>query len=186
MKQPELHLGKLVMVQVPVHPLLLKTTKGDGHTLMKKANARKKGPYYKTISFVFSASLFEVWHDQGPYPNNVRHHINKARHGQLIGDEKPSGPEFLLFQGGSQKIQSVRTGRDSQRQTKQCTGGNASLAADQMWGFQLVLSGTHFEDNSRMPRLAHEDLREETPQQHRDQQHPEFCPELSPPRWCWH
>ena len=87
MKQPELHPGKLVMVQVPVHPLLLKTTKGDGHTLMKKANARKKGPYHKTISFIFSANLFEVWHDQGPYPNNVRHHINKARHGQLIGDD---------------------------------------------------------------------------------------------------
>ena len=87
MKQPELHPGKLVMVQVPVHPLLLKTTKGDGHTLMKKANAHKKGPYHNTISIVFSASLFEVWHDQGPYPKNVRHHINKARHGQLIGDD---------------------------------------------------------------------------------------------------
>ena len=59
MKQPELHPGKLVMVQVPVHPLL-KTTKGDGHTLMKKANAHKKGPYHKTISFVFAASIFEV------------------------------------------------------------------------------------------------------------------------------
>ena len=42
MKQPELHPGKLVMVEVPVHPLLLKTTKGDERTLMKKANAHKK------------------------------------------------------------------------------------------------------------------------------------------------
>ena len=53
-------------------------------------------------------------------------------------------------------------------------------------GFQLVLSGTQFQDSSRMPQLAHEDLCEATPQQHRGQQHPEFCLKLSPPRLCWH
>ena len=42
MKQSELHPGKLVMVQVAVHALLLNTTKGDGHTVTKKTNAHKK------------------------------------------------------------------------------------------------------------------------------------------------
>ena len=42
---------------------------------------------------------------------------------------------------------------------EQCAEGNASIAADRKSGIQLVLSGTHFQDNSRMPRLAHEDLR---------------------------
>ena len=37
MKHPEFHPGELVMVQVPIHPFLLKTTKGDGHTSTRQA-----------------------------------------------------------------------------------------------------------------------------------------------------
>ena len=87
MKQPEFHPRQCVMVQVPVHPFLLKTTKGDGHTSTSQGNTHKERPYHKTISFVLAASFFEVWHNQGPYPNNVRHHINKTRHGQIICDD---------------------------------------------------------------------------------------------------
>ena len=80
MKKPELHPGKLVMVQVAVHSLLLKTTKGDGHALMKKTNAHKKRPYHKTISFVFSASFLKERHDQGPNSNNVCNHVDELGH----------------------------------------------------------------------------------------------------------
>ena len=77
MKQSELHPGKLVMVQVAVHSLLLKTTKGDGHMLMKKTYAHKERPYHKTISFVFSASFLKERHDQRPNSNNVRNHFDE-------------------------------------------------------------------------------------------------------------
>ena len=53
-----------------------KTIKGDGHTSAMQANTHKERPYHKTISFVFSASFFEVRHNQGPHPNKVRHHVD--------------------------------------------------------------------------------------------------------------
>ena len=93
-------------------------------------------------------------------------------------DEKPSSPEFLPLSCGSQQIQSVRTGQGSQRHTKQFAGGNASTAADRMWGFQRALLGTYFPNSLQKHLLAHADLHATTPQQYRDQQHLEFCPKL--------
>ena len=90
-------------------------------------------------------------------------------------DEKPSSHEFLPLSSGSQKIQSVRTGQGSQRQTKQFAGCNASTAADRLWGIQRALPATHFPDSLQKPLLTHADLHATTPQQYRDQQHLEFC-----------
>ena len=93
-------------------------------------------------------------------------------------DEKPSSPDFLPLSSGSQQIKSVRTGQGSQRQTKQFAGGNASTAADRMWGVQRALPGTQFPVSLQKPLQPHADLHEATPQQHRDQQHLESCPKL--------
>ena len=93
-------------------------------------------------------------------------------------DEKLSSPEFLPLSSGSQQIQSVRTGQGSQRLTKQFAGGNASTAADRMWGIQRALPRTHFPDSLQKPLLAHADLHATTPQQYRDQKHLEFCRKL--------
>ena len=93
-------------------------------------------------------------------------------------DEKPSSLEFLPLLNGSQRIQSVRTGQGSQRQTKQFAGSNASTAADRMWGDQGALPGTHFPKSLQKLLQARANLHEATPQQYRDQQHLEFCPKL--------
>ena len=93
------------------------------------------------------------------------------------GREAIQSRAFALL-NGSQQFQSVRTGQGSQRQTKQFARGNASTAADRMWGIQRALPGTHFPDSLQMPLQAHADLHEATPQQYRDQQHLEFCPNL--------
>ena len=93
-------------------------------------------------------------------------------------DEKPSSPKFLPRSSGSQQIQSVRTGQGFQRQTKQFAGGNASTAADRMWGIQRALPGTHFTYGLQNPLLAHADLHATTPQQYQDQQHLKFSPKL--------
>ena len=60
MKQPEFHPPQCVMVQVPVHPLLLETTKGDRHISTSQAITLKDRLYHKTISFVLAVSFFEV------------------------------------------------------------------------------------------------------------------------------
>ena len=62
-------------------------------------------------------------------------------------DEKPSSLKFLPLSDDSQQIQSVRTGRGSQRHTKQFAGDNASTTANRMWGIQRALPGTHFPDS---------------------------------------
>ena len=93
-------------------------------------------------------------------------------------DKKPSSLEILLLSTGSQQTQSGRTGQGSQRHTKQCGEGNATTAADRMWGIQRASPDTHFSDSLQKPLQAHADPHEATPQQFRDQQHLEFCPEL--------
>ena len=79
---------------------------------------------------------------------------------------------------GSQQTQPGRTGQVSQRQAKQCAEGNASTDADRMWGIQWASSDTNFPVSLQKPLQAHADPHEGTPQQYRDQQHLEFCPEL--------
>ena len=93
-------------------------------------------------------------------------------------DEKLSNPEFLPLLSGSRQTQSLRTGQGSQRQTKQIAGGNASTAADRMWGSQRALPGTHFPDSLQKPLLGHVDPHAPTLQPYRDQQHLESCPKL--------
>ena len=93
-------------------------------------------------------------------------------------DEKPSSLEFQLLSTGSQQTQSGRSGQDSQRQTKKCAEGNASTAANRMWGIQRASPDTHFPDSLQKPLQADADPHGATPQQYRDQQHLEFCPEL--------
>ena len=70
----------------------------------------------------------------------------------------------------------MRTTQGSQRPTKQFAGGNASTAADRIRGIQRALPRTHFPDSLQKPLLAHVDLHATTPQQYRDQQHLEICP----------
>ena len=53
MKQPELHPGKLVMIEVAVRSLLLKTTKGDPHF-----DAEDKCPQEKTLPQDYLFRLF--------------------------------------------------------------------------------------------------------------------------------
>ena len=93
-------------------------------------------------------------------------------------DEKPSSLEFLLLSTGSQQTQLGKTGQGSQRHTKQCAQGNASTAADRMWGIQWASPDTHFPDSLQKPLQAHAGPHEATPQQYRDQQQLELCPEL--------
>ena len=187
MKQTDFHPGELVMVQVAVHTLLLKTTKGDGHTFTRQANTHKERPYHKTISFVFAASFFEVWLTQSraiPQQCLQPRWLTLALTNHLWWwscetlDEKPSSLNFLLLSNDSQQIQSVRTGRGSQRQTKQFAGGNASTAADRMWGIQRALLSTHFPNSFQKPLQAYAVLHEAIPQQYRNQQHLAFCPKL--------
>ena len=176
------------MVQVPVHTLLLNTTKGDRHTSTSQANTHKERPYHKTISFVLAASFFEYDTIKGHTPTmfattSTRPCMDRSfvmialcKAGKV--DEKPSNLEFLLLLAGSQQTQSGRTGQGSQRPTKQCAEDNASTAADRMWGIQWASPDTHFPDNLQKPLQAHADPHEATPQQYRNQQHLKFCPKL--------
>ena len=87
MEQPELHASKLIVVQIPVHSVLLKQQRTDEPICKMRRNTHSERPYHKTISFVFAASLLQERHYQWPYPDNVCHHINKARHGKIIRDD---------------------------------------------------------------------------------------------------
>ena len=62
-----------------------KTTRGDGHIHLRNAGKyQQERPYHKTISFIFSTSIFEEWHNQGPYSNNVCNHVGQRWHGQTV------------------------------------------------------------------------------------------------------
>ena len=186
MRKPEFPPGELVMVQVPVHPLLLKTTKGDWHTSMMQA----KYPQEKTLPQDYLLRLWGqflwVTTQSGAIPQQCLppRWLVLALTDRLWWwlcatlDEKPSSLEFLLLSTGSQQIQSVRTGQGSQRQKKLCAEGNASTAADRVWGTQWALPNTHFPDSLQKPLQAHADFPEATPQQYRDQQYLEICPKL--------
>ena len=52
-----------------------------------QTNTHSGWPYKKTICIVFAASLLQVWHYQWPCPDNLCHHINKARHGEIFCDD---------------------------------------------------------------------------------------------------
>ena len=63
-----------------------------------------------------------------------------------------------------------------QTRMQQFAGGNASIAADQMWGTQRASHGTHFPDSLKQPLPEHEDPPAETQKMYRDRQHQEFWP----------
>ena len=186
MKLPEFHRGELVMVQVPVRPLRLKNNK-KCWTHFHDAGKIPTGKDVTTRLYPWSLRPVPFRYD------TIKGHTLTMFATRWIGlaltdrlwwspcvtlDEKPSSPEFLPLSSGSQQIQSMRTGQGSQRQTKQFAEGNASTAADQMWGIQRALPGTQFPDSLQKPLLTHADLHAATPQQYRDQQHLELCPKL--------
>ena len=51
-----------------------------------------------------------------------------------------------------------------------------------MWGTPRAWHGTHFPDSLQKPLPKQADLHAQTQQMHLDQQHPEFSPEMQPPR----
>ena len=92
-------------------------------------------------------------------------------------DETSSSPESTFPSGGLPQFPSTRTGPDSQTQTQQSAGRNASSAGEQNWDISRVWYGTHFPDSLQKPLPEHADLHPEPQQMHLDQQHPEFLPE---------
>ena len=193
MKQPELDPGKLGMVQVPVLPLLLKQQRVMGTLCW-----RRQVPTRKDLTTRLSPSPFR--------PVSLRYDTIKGHTPTMFAttSTRPGMDSSLVMmtlrKAGREAIQSW-VSATFRRFTKNSVSENGSrlpktneavrwrqrfISRRSNVGIQLVLSGTRFQDNSRMPRLAQEDLREETPQHLRDQLHPEFCPKLSPPRWCWH
>ena len=86
-KKMKLHARKLIVVQIPVHPLLPKQQRSDDPICKMQMNTHSERPYHNTISIVFAASLLQVRHYQWPYPDNIRNHINKTRHREIIRDD---------------------------------------------------------------------------------------------------
>ena len=68
MELPELHARKLIVVQIPVHPLLLKQQRKDEPICGMRTNTHSKTRYHKTISLVLRQVSFKYDTTSGHTP----------------------------------------------------------------------------------------------------------------------
>ena len=185
MKQPEFHPGELIMVQVPVHPLLLKTTKGmetlprcrqkptrnDLSTRLSPLSFRQVSLRYDTIKGHTPTMFATTLTSSGIDRSFVMMALRKA--GREAIQSRVWAP-FKRFTINSASENGSRLPKTDEavrwRQRFNSRRSNVGYSTSFVW--------------YPLPRQlakalqAHADLHEATAQQYRDRQHLEFCPKL--------